>query len=161
MKIAHLVALGVLSSGLLLGVGCGKKAGTETPQPETGSVQKQADSAAAAAKDSAQQAMQAAQQAAKQAAQAAKEEAQKVKDAAVKEAEKLKETTAQAVSGGSEQAQEIIDRAKKLVAEKKWQDLAETLPRLKDLKLTPEQEKSLRELKEQLEKMVKEALGSK
>ena len=56
-------------------------------------------------------------------------------------------------------AQAIIDAAKKLVAEQKWQEVAPTLLKLQGMQLTPAQEKSLIEMKDQLEKMIREALG--
>jgi hypothetical protein len=56
-------------------------------------------------------------------------------------------------------AQAIIDAARKLVAENKWQEVAPALLQLQGTKLTPAQEQSLLELKDQLEKMLREALG--
>ena len=67
----------------------------------------------------------------------------------------------QAATGESAKAQGLIDTAKKLVADGKWQEVGATLAQLKDTKLTSDQESALLELKKKLETMLQESLGKK
>ena len=69
------------------------------------------------------------------------------------------QTASQAGTDATAQAQTIIDSAKKLVGEGKWQEVGQTLTKLQGLKLSPEQEKTLLDLKAQLEKLVQDAIG--
>ncbi len=131
--------LAIAVCGLLgLAAGCEKK--TEPPpappaKAEEGAVQKQVGAAAEAAKATAQQAVTAAAAPVTQAVQAA----------------------SQAAADSTSKAQAIIDSAKQLISQGKWQEVAQTLPKLQGLTLTPEQQKTLTDLKAQLEKMVQDA----
>lgn len=129
----HALAL----AGLIgLATGCDKK--TEPPPPpkagEAG-LQKQVETAAGAVKETAEKGVAAATAAATQAVQA----------------------VSQPATDATAKAQSIIDSAKQLVSQGKWQELGQTLPKLQGLKLTPEQEKTLADLKAQLEKVVQAA----
>ena len=64
-----------------------------------------------------------------------------------------------AVADSPAAVQEIIDTARKLIADQKWAEVAQTLSKLQGANLTPEQEKSLLDLKDQLEKMIRDAVG--
>jgi predicted lipid-binding transport protein (Tim44 family) len=139
----HHILLSLALGGLLgLATGCGKKEEPPpTPAPpaktEAGAAQKQVEAAVEAGKEAAQKAAAAATAAATQAVQ----------------------TASQAGADASAQAQAIIDSAKKLIGENKWQEVAQTLTKLQGLKLTPDQEKTLADLKAQLEKLVQDAMS--
>jgi hypothetical protein len=142
MHKSHFVMAIGLSGLIALAAGCQKQ--TEPPAPvtppakaEETALKKEAAAVVETAKETAQQAATAVAGPATQAVQA----------------------VSQTASAASDQAQTIIDAAKKQISEGKWQELAQTLPKLQGLKLTPEQEKSLMDLKTQLEKMVQDALG--
>jgi hypothetical protein len=131
---------GAALSGLLaLSVGCGKPAAPETSQPQTESRPKPVEATAPVVKEASQPAP---------------------PPAAPQVEVKAAVTNAtNAAPAGAAKPDEIIATARKLVAEQKWQELAKKLGQLQGSDLTPAQQDSLRELKDQLEKMVKEALG--
>jgi hypothetical protein len=140
MQTRHFVLALALGGLIGLAAGCEKKTEVPPVQPakaDEGKIQKQVDAAADAAKETAQKAVTAVTAPATQAVQAA----------------------SQAATDGTAKAQTIIDSAKKSISEGKWQEAGQTLPKLQGLKLTPEQEKSLMDLKAQLEKLVQDAMS--
>ncbi|MSU56929.1 MAG: hypothetical protein EXS35_01890 [Pedosphaera sp.] len=80
-------------------------------------------------------------------AEAAKAEGVKVVDAAK---EQVKAATATATA----KAQELIDKAKSLVSERKFSDASAALDKLAGLTLTADQQKSVDALKEQIKKAI-------
>jgi hypothetical protein len=128
---------GAALSGLLaLSVGCGKPAAPDASQPQAESRPKPADAPAPGVK-------------------AVTPPAPPTTAPPVE----AKAAVTNAAPETAAKADEIIATARKLLADQKWPELAKTLTQLQGYELTPAQQNSLRELKEQLEKMVKDALG--
>lgn len=92
-------------------------------------------------------------------AEAAGKTAEAVKTEAAKVTEAVKTEAATAAATATSQAQSLIDKAKALVAEKKFQDASAALQQLGNLALTPEQQKTVNELKEQIAKGLAAASG--
>jgi hypothetical protein len=137
-KTTHLSVV-ALAVGIFLTAGCQKKEESPAPPVQEKNLQKQVDATANAVAD-------AAKTAAAQAQKSVKEQTDAVKTTGQKAADE-----------GTSKAQALIDTAKKLVDEGKLDQVASTLTQLKGLKLTPEQETSLTQLKEKLEKMIQDA----
>jgi hypothetical protein len=138
----------ILSVSLLLVGGCGAKEEAAPPPPAEPSNTSQAAGA------DAQKLATSVQQSADQAAAALKDQAAAAQKAA---GQALKDVTGTADSA---KAQGLIDTAKQLVSQNKYSDALKTLNDLSNLKLTPEQQKLVDNLKAQVQKQI-EAMAAK
>lgn len=85
--------------------------------------------------------------------------AETVKTEAGKVTEAVKKESQATTEAATAQAQSLIDKAKTLIADKKFQDASAALQQLGSIALTPEQQKLVAELKEQIKKGLEAAAG--
>ena len=151
----HLILLLALGGLVSLAPGCGRKAETEKASPGMASPPKPVETAAPPAKAVPENPIKPSPVAPTNAPAAATTNAL----AAVTNAGTVAAPATNAVADNPATAQELIDSARKLVAEQKWPEVLQTLSKLQGATLTPEQTKSLLDLKEQLEKAIRDAVG--
>jgi hypothetical protein len=146
LKLSSTILLATMSCLGLALCSCSKKE-EPAPPPTTGSAEKSANTTA----EDAQKAVTSAAADAQKQVQATAADAQKEVQKNTADAQKLTEAGAAA---SQNQAQGLIDKAKQLIADKKYSDALESLKGLSNVKLTADQQKIVDDLKTQIEKLM-------
>ena len=148
MKTPILIAP-LFAGGLLL-TACSKQEAQDNTSKAVDATKSAADKAATAVKETADKAAEATKDAAKKTGDAVSEAAQKTGDAVAEKAKEATDAVKTATANASADIVAALDKAKKLVTEGKWQEAAKSLEPLANLKLTPEQQSLLDQLKKQI-----------
>lgn len=142
MRLTHWLSGLAVCAGLVFITGCQKQEATPIATQQT-NAQTPLPAPTAEVKSTAENVAVAAQSIAGQAATEAQEAVTNVAP-----------ETAQQPAGATTQIESLIARAKSLVADKKYEDALNTLRQLSDFKLSPEQQKSVDDLKAEVQKLM-------
>jgi hypothetical protein len=140
----------VLSGLMFVTASCSKKEESAPPSPaSSGQAAQKAKAATSAVAQEMQKVAETAKGVATQVQQTVREPGNTAKAVVDKAAADATATNTTA------KGQNLIDTATRLVAEQRWGEVLRTVTQLKDVTLTPDQELSLSNLLQQLQKMVK------
>ena len=173
MKMTLKITGAAVGLALILIAGCSKKEeatptrSAEAPKPAdnvASQARQAADTAAAQVKQTAEKAAadtkQAAEKATADAKLAAEKAAADAKQAVANAAVEVKSQAQAAVAIVKDPAQGLIDKAKTSIADKKYEDALGSIKQLADLKLTPEQQIIVDDLKAQVQKAAGKQVAS-
>ena len=141
----------MLASGLILGLSaCSKQDVKDNTTKAVDATKSAADKAATAVKDTTEKAVDATKDAAQKTGEAVSDAAKKAGDALNEKAKEPADAAKAATASTSADVVAALQNAKKLATEGKWQEATKALEPLGSLKLTPEQQSLLDELKKQI-----------
>jgi hypothetical protein len=162
MKMTLKITGAAVGLALILIAGCSKK--EEATPTKSAEAPKPADNVATQARQAADAAAaeikQKAEKAAADTKQAAEKAAADAKQAIANAAVEVKSQAQAAVANAKDPAQGLIDKAKTSIADKKYEDALGSIKQLADLKLTPEQQIIVDDLKAQVLKATGKQVAS-